>query len=283
MLEQGDKIGLVGCSNGQPVANLEKVKNLVQILEGMGLEVVCSPYLFQVENVFSGTGKQRAEALMDFYRADEIKAIFDISGGDLANEVLSEINFEVIATHPKPFWGYSDLTTVINAIYTRTQLPSFLYQIRNLVGDDAIEQISRFKNSMLEGQKDLFDVSFKFLQGESLSGIVIGGNIRCLLKLAGTPYMPPFKDRILFLESYGGSVAQMVTYLNQLKQMGAFREVKGILLGTFSQMEAEGAQPSIEQLVMDVVDNKNLPIAKTSEVGHGSDAKCLIIGHEIRL
>ena len=48
-------------------------------------------------------------------------------------------------------------------------------------------------------------------------------------------------------------------------------------------MEAEGAQPSIEQLVMDVVDNKNLPIAKTSEVGHGSDAKCLIIGHEIRL
>ena len=44
--------------------------------------------------------------------------------------------------------------------------------------------------------------------------------------------MPDFTDKILFLESMGGEAALMSAFFNQLKQMGVFSKVRGILLGT---------------------------------------------------
>ena len=38
----------------------------------------------------------------------------------MANEVLTDLDFEMISASDKIFFGYSDLTTVINAIYTKT-------------------------------------------------------------------------------------------------------------------------------------------------------------------
>ena len=283
MLNIKDKVAIVGCSNAQLKTARPKIDKLVEVLESIGLKPICSEYIYEKYSVFSGTGKERADALMKFYLDDSIKAIFDISGGNVANEVLEYLDFEIIKKNPKPFFGYSDLTTVINAIYSKTEIPSFLYQIRNLIYDHGEEQIENFRKTILEDKNDLLNINYRFLQGNSISGTVVGGNIRCFLKLAGTPYMPSFKDKVLFLESLGGEVPLMTTYLNQLKQMGAFNEVKGIILGTFTEMEEKQAKPTIEQLVLDIVNNKEIPIAKTEEIGHGSNSKAIVIGGEIKL
>ena len=283
MLNIKDKVAIVGCSNAQLKTAKPNIDKLVEVLKSMGLQPVCSDYIYEKYSVFSGTGKERAEALMKFYLDDSIKAIFDISGGNVANEVLEYLDFEIIKKNPKPFFGYSDLTTIINAIYSKTEIPSFLYQVRNLIYDYSEEQIENFRSTILENKNDLLNINYKFLQGDFLSGTVIGGNIRCFLKLAGTPYMPSFKGKVLLLESLGGEVALMTTYLNQLKQMGAFNEVKGIILGTFTEMEEKQAKPSIEQLVVDIVNNKELPIVKTEDIGHGSNSKAIIIGGDIEL
>ncbi len=283
MLNIKDKVAIVGCSNAQLKTAKPNIDKLVEVLKSMGLQPVCSDYIYEKYSVFSGTGKERAEALMKFYLDDSIKAIFDISGGNVANEVLEYLDFEIIKKNPKPFFGYSDLTTIINSIYSKTEIPSFLYQVRNLIYDYSEEQIENFRSTILENKNDLLNINYKFLQGDFLSGTVIGGNIRCFLKLAGTPYMPSFKGKVLLLESLGGEVALMTTYLNQLKQMGAFNEVKGIILGTFTEMEEKQAKPSIEQLVVDIVNNKELPIVKTEDIGHGSNSKAIIIGGDIEL
>lgn len=283
MLNIKDKVAIVGCSNAQLKTARPKIDKLLEVLESIGLQPICSDYIYEKYSVFSGSGKERADALMKFYLDDSIKAIFDISGGNVANEVLEYLDFEIIKKNPKPFFGYSDLTTIINVIYSKTEIPSFLYQIRNLIYDHGEEQIENFRKTILEDKNDLLNINYKFLQGDFLSGTVIGGNIRCFLKLAGTPYMPSFKGKVLLLESLGGEVALMTTYLNQLKQMGAFNEVKGIILGTFTEMEEKQAKPTIEQLVVDIVNNKELPIVKTEDIGHGSNSKAIIIGGDIEL
>ncbi|MBM6837459.1 LD-carboxypeptidase, partial [Clostridium saudiense] len=124
---------------------------------------------------------------------------------------------------------------------------------------------------------------YKFIQGENLGGVVVGGNIRCLLKLAGTKYMPDFTDKILFLESMGGEAALMSAFLNQLKQMGAFEKIKGLILGTFTKMQENNISPSISELVLNIIDNPNLPIVKTEEIGHGTNSKAIVIGKNIIL
>lgn len=283
MIKKGDKIAIVCCSNGQLVSYKEKIEILLETIRNIGLIPVCSKFIFEKNSVFSGKAKERGNALMEFYKDKEIKAIFDISGGDIANEVLSYMDFDVIKSNYKPFFGYSDLTTVVNALYTMTNMPAYLYQVRNLIYDKKEEQINNFTNSIINDERDLFDINYKFIQGQSLEGVVIGGNIRCFLKLAGTNFMPSFDNKVLLLEGMSGGVAKMTTYLTQLKQIGAFRKVKGIILGTFSEMEREDLKPDIQELVIKIVDNKDMPIVKTMDIGHGTDSKCMIIGKKIKL
>ena len=209
---------------------------------------------------------ERVEALMSAYRDPDVEEIYDISGGDIANSILPYLDYELIANSNKKFWGYSDLTTIINAIYTKTGKASVLYQRRF------------FKEEYAE---TLFDMKYEFLQGKEMQGILLGGNIRCLLKLAGTEYWPDMSGKILLLESYGGRVPQMVTYLNQLSQMGVFQKISGILLGTFTEMEKEGCTPSMVELVKQYA-GTDIPIACTNEIGHGTNSKGIVIGRNYR-
>ena len=64
--------------------------------------------------------------------------------------------------------------------------------------------------------------------------------------------------------------------------MGAFDKVTGILLGTFSEMEEKGYEPNIKILIRRIV-GKDLPIAVTRDIGHGTDSKGIVIGEKIRL
>ena len=282
MLSAGSKVGMVCCSNGMPTEAVDQMKKLEGYLSGLGLIPVFGEYIYRQDGVFSGTPRQRAESLMNFYKDKEIRAIFDISGGDLANEILPWLDFELIGESGKQFWGYSDLTTVINAIYAKTGRTSVLYQIKNLVSEKGSFRKRDFEKTLLSGKRDLFDISFEFLEQDHLQGILVGGNIRCLLKLAGTEYWPDMNEKVLLLESLGGDVPKMATYLSQLNQLHVFEQIKGILLGTFTEMEKNGLRPSVEELVRRYTGEK-LPIVKTQEIGHGKDAKAALIGGKIDL
>ncbi|MEO2597744.1 S66 peptidase family protein, partial [Clostridium perfringens] len=274
-----DKIGIISCSNGLSIKNKNIIDELKLNLKSLDIDMVEGDTLYAKEyNLFSGTGEEKARALEKLFLDKDIKMIFDISGGDLANEVLDFLDFNLIKENPKPFFGYSDLTVLLNAIYSQCDITTYNYQLRNLVGKFKEEQMQNFKASFIEGKENIFNLDYKWINGSHLEGIVVGGNIRCLLKLAGTKYMPDFKDKILFLESFSGNSAKMVTYITQYKNLGVFNEVKGIILGEFTEMERENLKPDIVEILKRVIGEINIPILKTRDLGHGADAKCIPIG-----
>lgn len=278
-LNKGNKIGIISCSNGLSIKNKNIIEELKLNLKSLDIEMVEGDTLYAKEyNLFSGTGEEKARALEKLFLDKDIKMIFDISGGDLANEVLDFLDFNLIKENPKPFFGYSDLTVLLNAIYSQCDITTYNYQLRNLIGKFKEEQMQNFKASFIEGKEDIFNLDYKWINGSYLEGIVVGGNIRCLLKLAGTKYMPDFKDKILFLESFSGNSAKMVTYITQYKNLGVFNEVKGIILGEFTEMERENLKPDIVEILKRVIGEINIPILKTRDLGHGADAKCIPIG-----
>ena len=278
ILKKGDHIGIVACSNGQPLANNTKIESLLLQLKNLNLTPICSEYIYEVNSPFNGSAEDKGKAFMNLYKNHEVKAIFDISGGDLANEVLDYLDYDYIFKNPKPFFGYSDLTVLLNAIYSQCHITTYNYQLRNLIGRFKEEQMQNFKTSFIEGKEDIFNLDYKWINGSHLEGTVVGGNIRCLLKLAGTKYMPNFKDKILFLESFSGNSAKMVTYITQYKNLGVFNEIKGIILGEFTEMERENLKPDIVEILKRVIGEINIPILKTRDLGHGADAKCIPIG-----
>ena len=280
MLNINDKIALVVCSNAKNEEDKVRIEKLESILVEMGLVPIFTKYIYKDKFGRGANPQVRASELMSFYKNNEIKAIFDISGGDIANEILDYLEFELIEENYKPFFGYSDLTTVLNALESQTNGVNYLYQILNIIENDEIRK--NFENTFLKNQNFLFDVNWKFLQGSRIEGEVIGGNIRCFLKLSGTRYFPKMENKVLFIEGLGTSIEGLATHLSQLKQIGVFYKISGLLIGTFTKIEKEFSIEELFELVQEYIPS-SLAVAKTQEVGHAKNSKVLKIGEKIHI
>ena len=280
MLNNNDKIALVVCSNGKNIEDKDRLEKLESILVEMGLVPIFTKYIYKDKFGRGAKAQVRAEELMSFYENKEIKAIFDISGGDIANEVLDYLDYDVIKRNYKPFFGYSDLTTVLNALGSQTNEMNFLYQILNIIESTVIRD--SFENTFMKNEQTLLDVKWKFLQGSSIEGEMIGGNIRCFLKLAGTKYFPEVENKVLFIEGLGTSIEGLVTHLAQLKQIGVFDKISGLLIGTFTKIEKEISVEELFELIQEYIPS-SLAVAKTHEVGHAKDSKILKIGEMMNI
>ena len=278
ILNRNDKIALVVCSNGKNIEDKDRLEKLESILVEMGLVPIFTKYIYKDKFGRGAKAQVRVEELMSFYKNKEIKAIFDISGGDIANEVLDYLDYDVIKRNYKPFFGYSDLTTVLNTLGSQTNEVNYLYQILNIIEDKEIR--TSFENTFMKNEQTLLDINWKFLQGSSVEGEVIGGNIRCFLKLAGTRYFPEVENKVLFIEGLGTSIEGLVTHLAQLKQIGVFDRISGLLIGTFTKIEKEISVEELFELVQEYIPF-SLAVAKTYEVGHVKNSKALKIGGKI--
>ena len=280
MLNKNDKIALVVCSNGKNIEDKDRLEKLESILVEMGLVPIFTKYIYKDKFGRGAKAQVRGEELMSFYKNKEIKVIFDISGGDIANGILEYLDYDVIKKNYKPFFGYSDLTTVLNALRSQTNEVNYLYQILNIIESEEIK--TSFENTFIKNEQTLFDVKWRFLQGRSVEGEVIGGNIRCFLKLAGTRYFPEVENKVLFIEGLGTSIEGLVTHLAQLKQIGVFDKISGLLIGTFTKIEKEISVEALFELVKEYIPSF-LAVAKTQEVGHAKSSKALKIGEKIHI
>ncbi|MBT8849418.1 LD-carboxypeptidase [Lactobacillus delbrueckii subsp. bulgaricus] len=272
------KAALVGCSNPLKAAYRQVVDQLVKILEDRGLEVVVSQFL--TDDTLIGRGEKRARELESFFLDPEMGHIFDISGGDLANTVLGHLDLEQIKDSQAVFYGYSDLTTILTAL-AKNGNQAVNFQLSNcLVNKDLLK--SGYFDRLLAGKeknKELDELEVTFVRGSKMAGPVYGGNLRCLLKLAGTPDWPDFTGSILLLEAYRGQPELVASLLEQCRETGIFNQISGVLLGTFSELDKLKESQLPEEILLDLLPT-NLPIAKTEFIGHRPDAKAIRLGQE---
>lgn len=280
MLIKGDSIGLIACSNARPSSYEKKIKNVEAFITSLGINVVRAEALLKTDEKTTSDPQARALELHKLYDNEKIKLVFDISGGDLANQILPFLDFERITAANKPFVGLSDLTTVLNAVLQQTKQKNYYFQLMTLAGSRAEEQQNFFKRYFVEGHETVIETR-SLTRFTEIVGKMYGGNIRCLLKLAGTAFWPDFKGRIILLEGFSGSYERNASYIAQLQQLGVFTDCIGIILGTFTELDRENTT-LIESLILVTVPD-DLPVARTSEVGHGDDGKAIVLGHTITI
>lgn len=272
---------LVCCSDLRSKEDIETIEQIKAALNKSGCNVRKTKSLTVPENLPLFGARERAEELNSLFADKEITDIIDVSGGDLSNTLLPYLDFNVINGTSVSFWGYSDLTAIINALYAKTGKTSVLYNIRNILSEHSREQ-TELVEELLGKKKSLQScIEGKFINGSEMSGTVIGGNARCFLKLAGTEYFPDVNNKLLLLESLGGGEYRIASYLSQLKQLGVFNRINGIILGTFTELQRSYSSDEVGELVMSFTD-RNLPIFKTEQIGHGSSSRAVVIGRKYR-
>lgn len=110
-------------------------------------------------------------------------------------------------------------------------------------------------------------------------GKLLGGNLGCLLKLAGTPYWPDFSGAILFLEAYEISPKSCHSAFHQMQQMGVFDQISGAVVGyIYSMQHRNTPRPHMEDVLLDVSEDYSFPILKMNEFGHYCPNAVLPVG-----
>ena len=273
------KAALIACSDGLSPRAAASLDGVLDALRALGLEAFCAGPLSAPAGACAAPARERAEALNALLRREDMAFLFDVSGGDSANELLPLIDWEAAAHSRAVLCGYSDLTCLLNAFHARTRRPCVLWQARWLCGGAAGAQRAYLARA-LAGAWEPF--SAQLVRGNAMKGALIGGNARCLLKLAGTPYWPDVSGRVLLLEGMSGGEARVRALFAQLAQTGAFAAAAGVVLGTFTQLDAECGPDAAVRIALDYLPAA-APLARTREIGHGEASRAAVLGAPLAL
>lgn len=270
------KIAVCCLSNGRQTKEKNDIDKTLGMFESLGYEIMLEDEIYNEQGLGSESPQKRAGFVNKAFSDPEVLAVVDISGGDIAQECLPYLDFKVIKESKATFWGFSDLTCIINAIYSQTEKQSNLMWATQLARTERLDYMR-----MLLDEKPALPQDIYFIQGKAMQGVLVGGNIRCLLKLKGTSLFPDLKDKILFLEGYSNSVTTVKELLGQLEDMGAFDRIRGLILGQFTYIDKEYGENYMDSLIKGFIKKEDLPIARTHMVGHSKDSLALRIGDEI--
>jgi muramoyltetrapeptide carboxypeptidase len=226
---------------------------------------------------FAGTAAQRLDDLHAAFADANTSLIACLRGGYGSNYLLDALDLGLIRTHPKPFFGYSDLTGIQLLLLDRLGLPAFHGPM--VAADFFRENGVHFPSfqSALDGVPYSVGPAegMRVLKAGTVSapvrGILYGGCLSILVSLLGTPYEPQTGGKLLFLEDTGVKPYQVDRMLWQLIEAGKLAGVRGIVFGEMLDCVSPGAAPDLlEQVILRVFEDFNGPIAIGLRSGHVS-------------
>lgn len=284
-LQVGDTIGVIAPDKSLKSKDKQCFESATKYFENLGLKVKYGKYLFSDDEYCAGTPKQRAEDLNNMFSDKNVKAIFTLKGGDLANGILPYIDFENIKNNPKIFLGMSDITVLLCAINKMTGLVTFHCQDYGWFGKEEVSEYDKKEiiDKLFNANKTIIPYDKREFFGfndQEIKGKIYGTNVRCLLKLLGTPYMPNLENAVLFLEGYHSDIIQWNTMLEQYNQMNVFN--KAVVFGYIYELQfVEENKYSIVEELRKI--NSDVPIVKTNDFGHLHSNSVIPIGAEVTI
>ncbi len=288
-LRTGDKVKLVAPAG--PVSG-EKFDKLVQLVSSLGLEPVWSRQAKAQYGYFSGTDTDRLHDLVNGLSDKSIKAVFCLRGGYGSTRLLSSIPYSLIRRNPKVFLGFSDITALQMAFLKKTGLITFHTSLAALSNE-----YTRllFKQLVFDGFATEIDMQVDFapqplvINHGQAEGVLLGGNLSLLVSLIGTGYLPPLRNKVVFIEEIAEppyKIDRMITHLlmaTDLSRAGA------IILGIFNKCEwneyydSKEKAFSLEEIFRDRFSYMNVPVIYGFPLGHVDKMSILPMGAKVKV
>lgn len=279
-LKTGDTIGVIAPSDSIDIDDKEYIQKSSRLFEDLGFKIKLSEFVSSHSLGYSASPLEKAKDVNDMFANPEIKAIFIVKGGENSNTTFDYLDYELIKNNPKILCGFSDSTSITNAITSMTGLVTFsgatFKSLTSWETDYAFKEVvKRFINKSLDFGTS--DDKFQTLQEGISVGKLIGGNLSLTAQMVCGKYALDFTDKILFIEELGfeSSPARISSYLYYMKQNGVFDKIKGLWIGNYEHPSGY----TLEKIVLDVLGNSyNFPIIKSNNFGHVDKKTVIPIG-----
>jgi muramoyltetrapeptide carboxypeptidase len=258
-------------------AKPERIEQGLAALRARGFDVVLGEHALGKEPpYFAGTARERLADLHAAFADPEIRAIFTTRGGYGSNYLLEDLDLELIRANPKPFFSYSDLTTVQTWLLDKTGLPAFHGPL--VAGDFCREggvHEASLHAALSGGRVEAGSAEgLRILKPGHADGVVYGGCLSILTASLGTRFAPQTEGKLLFLEDVGAKPYQIDRMLRQMVLAGKLDGVTGFVFGEMLECASAGTGSELlEQVILRVLDWFDGPIAiglRSGHVSHGN-------------
>ena len=280
---------------------LDEFNQSITQLKNQGFQVKLGA-LVEVNNLRSGTGKQRAEELSMMQNDDSVKSLLCAAGGDFLIEMLPYVNFEELAENPKWMIGYSDPTSLLYVLTTKydvatlyganagsfdlEELPEWLMApLEVLQGKSIVQKSQKYCDPQFRKGPAVYETEnhWKSFSGDlSVTGRCIGGCLDSLKDLFGTPYdgtkqfIERYQSEILiwYFDVFAMSAENVYRTLLQMKSMGAFRSQDVVIAGRvlFPSSETGMTYEDAFKMALDC------PVIMEADIGHTYPRMVMING-----
>ena len=281
-LAKGDTIGITAPSGS--IWNKWHIEKIEGILKAQGFKTRFGQTCYEQDGYLAGSDELRAAELMAFYEDKAVKGIVTMRGGWGCARILDRLDYETIRQNPKIIIGFSDITSLINAIYERAKVITYHGPCGySSWGDFTMKHVKNILASgtpyTLRNPSDFRDDLKTWVSGKA-QGVLIGGNLTVVVSMIGTAYEPYWPGKILFLEEIGEEPYRVDRMLWQMRQAGVFNEINGLVLGSFKNCEPEEPEKSfsLDEVFQQHFSNATFPVYQGAAFGHITPKFTLPIG-----
>jgi muramoyltetrapeptide carboxypeptidase len=199
------------------------------------------------------------------------------------------LDYRLIRRNPKILVGYSDITALQLAIFTRSGLTSVSGAVVTelpLTFTPATEEMfwralsSTRPLGIIRGSAN---PAFDSRKSSVRRGILVGGNLSLLAGLIGTSFFPQRKDLVLVLEEIDERPYRVDRTLQQMKLNGVLQRARGIVLGSFVDCTPVKGKASLRlnQVFEDTFRPLAAPVVSGIRYGHHRNSLTIPIGVKV--
>lgn len=267
-----------------------------EVMQALGFRVRTGAHYAARYGHLAGTDAARAGDLNAMFADKDVKAIVCVRGGSGAARLLPMLDYDAIRANPKVLLGYSDITALHCAIHARTGLVTFhgpigsgswnrfnVDQFRRLFFE---RELMQYQN-VVEAGDELVPRQNRTLAitGGKARGELVGGNLAVLTALAGSPYLPDFTGKILFLEDVSEAPYRVDRMLTTLKLMGALDRIAGFIFGQCTDCDpGEGyGSLTLDQIFDDHIKPLKIPAYRGAMIGHIREQFIVPVGGKVEM
>ena len=285
-LKAGDTVAIVAPS-GILKHREREVQQAVDLLKSWGLYTVVGKNVFSKSNHFAGTDEERCADLQNAMDDPKISAIWCARGGYGTVRVLDKLNYIKFRKNPKWIIGYSDITALHNQVHNEGFQSLHALMCVSLTKDigDVKEAVSTFKSAIFGNPENYILEGSKYNEIGEASGELVGGNLTMLHTMLGSDTSIDTTGKILFIEEIGEYKYHIDRMLQSMKRAGYFDNLNGLVVGDMSRMRTNTTLwgTSVEQLILDALEDYDFPIAFNMPAGHEKDNRALVLGKVVNL
>ena len=270
-MSPGARVAIVApASNAKP----ERIELGLAALRRRGFDAIAGSHALGKEPpFFSGTATERLDDLHQAFADPAARALICTRGGYGSNYLLEDLDLELIRANPKPFFGYSDLTTVQTWLLDQLGLVAFHGPMvaADFYREGGVHEAS-FEAALSGGIVVAgADEGLRILKPGRAQGVVYGGCLSILTFALGTRFAPQTEGKLLFIEDVAAKPYQIDRMLRQMLLAGKFDGVTGLIFGEMLECVSPGtSEDLLEPVILRVFDWFEGPIAIGLRSGHVS-------------